>query len=128
MQRYSGGTKVPRMQIESFINKLTGGGTGEVVVSLKYTPKSLGHIAASLPYVAANSNHVVQVTSLSGKDVTLTFFEYKYYHAAATVAVNSGGAGADPHSHDVTLVEDDIYSEVLDGFTVPAFGIVYEIG
>jgi len=127
MQRYSGGLQVPKMQIESFQGKTTNGG-GEIVVTLKYTPKSLGHIATSMPYVAADPNYQGRVTALAGKDVTVTFYEYTYQRADLITTVNSGNAGADPHLHGITSSIVDVDSSVLDAVTVPAFGIVYEIG
>jgi len=126
MQRYSGGLKVPRTQIESFIGKTTNA-EGQITVALRYTPKSLGHIAADLPYVAVNKNHECRVESLSGRDVTVRFYEHKYYRAMAITTENSGGAGADPHGHSITDSETDVHSDVLDAVLIAAFGIVYEI-
>jgi|LGVF01.2.fsa_nt_gb hypothetical protein len=103
MQRYSQGIKVPNQQTDYFTGETTSG-AGYITLNLTYAPRTANKIKMPLGTGPGGVPRIYYVFSLTGKTLVIFATKLTYMEPALTVSSeNSGGAGADPHDHNVTL-------------------------
>jgi len=100
MNRYSQGLKVPLIQVDSFTGK-SADGAGNITLNLTHTPISIDDVS-----VTVGENNVGSAirfylkVSLTGKALVIHVIALTYGKANTPISAdNSGGAGADPHTH-----------------------------
>lgn len=109
MQRYSDGLAVPKLKMDVFTGKTTGV-FGHVTCELTYTPKSIHHISIPGTWGTTNWRNFYPF-SLVGKTLDIYVGKGQYYKAdTPTGTVDSGGAGADPHSHAISHAQEDVFN------------------
>ena len=109
MQRISDGLAVPRQMIDTFTGK-TSNVLALVQCVLTYTPKSMDDILVPDGFESTLfGRRVYKKDTLTGNILSLLVKKYKYSKADSPVVVgNSGGAGADPHSHNLTYTVTEV--------------------
>lgn len=134
MQRYSQGLAVPKQMLDSFAaGKTTGTGAnvGEVTCELTYTPKSVNHVMPvqmQTPPVFGSDIVFGLPYTLTGKTLVLQVYQVEYYKANFnTSSENSGGAGADPHTHGITHTLTRCGSSLMDTVDLEAFNVQYTV-
>ena len=99
MQRVSDGLAVPKLMLEHFTGKTTDA-SGYITCELKYTPTSKEDvIVESIRDAPIGDMHFAKATGLTGKTLTVYVLAAEYNRADTIGNANSGGAGADPHTH-----------------------------
>ena len=100
MQRISDGLAVPKDMLDTFTRK-TSNGAGVITCELTYTPQSIGHIDITSNRIGLEQRVYVP-TVLTGRSLEMTVYQHKYSKVVnVTGTANSGGSGADPHSHAI---------------------------
>lgn len=130
MQRYSDGLAVPKMMMDTFVGKTTGTGAdvGKVWCELTYLPKNLDHII--VPPIVSVSGLLVEsvLLTLSGKTLEMWLVKHVYDKADTPTGIaNSGGAGADPHSHAISHTQTDVLPLVLDNEALNTIRVHYTV-
>lgn len=108
MQRYSGGLKVPKQQTDYFTGETTSA-TGYITLNLSYVPVSKQKTKLSVGTGSGGVPRIYHPYILSGKTLVILATKLTYMKPTTTVSSeNSGGGGADPHDHNITLNTEDI--------------------
>lgn len=95
MTTFWDGLEVPVTSTEYFADTLDA--NGQMDCALKYVPRSVNELTVS---IRSLSQLQFYSASLSGKTVTVTIKRPQYDKPNTPIGTeNSGGAGADPHSH-----------------------------
>jgi len=129
MQRISGGLKVPKLMMDMFRGE-SSNAAGNVTLELTYVPKSVYDIIIPLAWSSTLLTYViVDPASLAGKTLTAVVYKHMYHKAdTPTGAQNSGGAGADPHSHALAYTSTIVATEIALSVALGTVRVHYEVG
>lgn len=130
MQRISDGLAVPKQKMDVFSGKTTGVGAdaGKVTLDLTYVPKDISHIIIPPIFDDAGLLVVGSPYSLTGKTLVIKVYGGKYYKTdTPTAGSNSGGAGADPHTHDLTFTRNFVEWLLWSNTALAAIRVDYTV-
>lgn len=127
MQRYAQGLEVPKQQIDYFDGK-TSSAIGEIVLDLTYVPKALKKIIVGVGTGLAGVPRFYNKNAVTGKQLQIFAGKLTYMKPASPIGnANSGGAGADPHSHTLTLNTDDADHATANNELQGTITVSYEV-
>lgn len=128
MQRYSDGLKVPNLMMDVFTGKVSDG-AGDISCALRYTPKDINHIIIPPVKDALDRMLTLLPHALVGKTLTVRTYQDVYEKVdTPTGTGNSGGAGADPHSHTISTTWANVTSSTATARTLGAVQVHYTVG
>lgn len=126
MQRYSGGLKVPNHATDKFTGE-TSTAAGEVTVTLTHPPKSKETVVVAQGF-SGTSPRFYRIKTLTGNVLTVEVKKLSYLRAnTPTDTGNSGGAGADPHSHVIGFTSLECASNYCPNEAQGTITVVYPI-
>ena len=130
MQRISGGLAVPKLIIDVFTGKTTGTGAdiGKITCTLTYFPKSIDDIVVTQITSAVDEFYEGEVTGLTGKIIEITVKRIKFQRVNSIDTANSGGAGADPHTHNIVTNSYACFGSKVDSQLLDAVRVSYNVG